>query len=167
MLLHTPSSVGAWALKRKMSPGALTPDYLRPLERPVHIGSSTNTWGPLKPSQMWNFDVVQARLKLNSFCQQLPGKQCSLGQRVSGQVIAPVCYYRRLLSPTSDTHIGLLSPPFSASATSWRLLGHQQAQFEIPRPVLAVKTLLGPQPRVKRLLVRRSRSTLATANGED
>ena len=47
-----------------------TPDYLRPLELPVHIGSSTNTWGPLKPSQMWNFDVVQARLKLNSFCPQ-------------------------------------------------------------------------------------------------
>ena len=61
-----------------------TPDYLRPLERPVHIGSSTNTWGPLKPSQMWNFDVVQARLKLNRFCPQLPGKHCSLGQRVSG-----------------------------------------------------------------------------------
>jgi hypothetical protein len=60
-----------------------TPYYLRPLERAVHIGSSTNTWGPLKPSQMWNFDVVQARLKLNSFCPQLPGKQRSLGQRVS------------------------------------------------------------------------------------
>ena len=60
----------------------ITPDYLRPLERPVHIGSSTNTWGPLKPSQMWNFDVVQARLKLNRFCPQLPGKHCSLGQRV-------------------------------------------------------------------------------------
>ena len=44
-------------------------------------------------------------------------------------VIAPVYYYCRLLSPMSDTHIGLLSPPFSASATSWRLLGHQQAQF--------------------------------------
>ena len=60
-----------------------TPDYLRPLERAVHIGSSTNTWGPLKPSQMWNFDVVQAQLKLNSFCPQLPGKHGSLGQRVS------------------------------------------------------------------------------------
>ena len=46
-------------------------------------------------------------------------------------VIAPVHYYRRLLSPTSDTHIGLLSPPFSASATSWRLLGHQQARLQI------------------------------------
>ena len=60
----------------------VTPDYLRPSERPVHIGSSTNTWGPLKPSQMWNFDVVQARLKLNSFCPQLPGNHCSLGQPV-------------------------------------------------------------------------------------
>ena len=59
-----------------------TPYYLRPLERTVHIGSSTNTWGPLKPSQMWNFDVVQARLKLNRFCPQLPGKHLSLGQRV-------------------------------------------------------------------------------------
>ena len=37
-----------------------TPDYLRPLELPVHIGNSTNTWGPLKPSQMWNIDMVQA-----------------------------------------------------------------------------------------------------------
>ena len=61
---------------------ARTPYYLRPPERAVHIGSSTNTWGPLKPSQMWNFDVVQARLKLNRFCPQLPGKHCSLGQRV-------------------------------------------------------------------------------------
>ena len=51
------------------------------------------------------------------------------GTDCPGLVIAPVYYYRRLLSPTSDTHIGLLSPPFSASATSWRLLGHQQAQF--------------------------------------
>ena len=51
------------------------------------------------------------------------------GTDCSGLVIAPVYYYRRLLSPTSNTHIGLLSPPFSASATSWRLLGHQQAQF--------------------------------------
>ena len=45
--------------------------------------------------------------------------------------IALVCYYRPRLSPTSDTHIGLLSPPFSASATSWRLLGHQQARLQI------------------------------------
>ena len=51
------------------------------------------------------------------------------GTACPGLVIAPVYYCRRLLSPTSDTHIGLLSPPFSASATSWRLLGHQQAQF--------------------------------------
>ena len=59
-----------------------TPDYLRPLERPVHIGSSTNTLGPLKPSQMWKVDVVQARLKLIRFCPQVPGKHCSLGQTV-------------------------------------------------------------------------------------
>ena len=45
--------------------------------------------------------------------------------------IALVCYYRPRLSPTSDTHIGLLSPPFSASATSWHLLGHQQARLQI------------------------------------
>ena len=53
------------------------------------------------------------------------------GTDCPGLVIAPVYYYRRLLSPTSDTHIGLLSPPFSASATSWRLLGHQQARLQI------------------------------------
>jgi hypothetical protein len=62
-----------------------TPDYLRPLERAVHIGSSTNSWGPLKPSQMWKVDVVQAQLKLIRFCPQLPGKHGSLGQRVSGE----------------------------------------------------------------------------------
>ena len=66
------------------SPLAHMPDYLRPLELPVHIGSSTNTWGPLKPSRMWSFDVVAGGLKLNRFCPQLPGKHCSLGQRVSG-----------------------------------------------------------------------------------
>ena len=32
--------------------------YLRPLERPVHIGISTNIWGALKPSWMCSFDVV-------------------------------------------------------------------------------------------------------------
>ena len=53
------------------------------------------------------------------------------GTACPGLVIAPVYYCRRLLSPTSDTHIGLLSPPFSASATSWRLLGHQQARLQI------------------------------------
>jgi len=53
------------------------------------------------------------------------------GTACPGLVIAPVYYYRRLLSPTSNTHIGLLSPPFSASATSWRLLGHQQARLQI------------------------------------
>jgi hypothetical protein len=74
-------AVGAAALD-DFGAATSTPDYLRPLERPVHIGSSTNTLGPLKPSQMWNFDVVQARLKLNRFCPQLPGKHCSLGQRV-------------------------------------------------------------------------------------
>ena len=35
-----------------------TPDYLRPLEQPVHIGSSTNIWRPLKPSRMCSVDVV-------------------------------------------------------------------------------------------------------------
>ena len=53
------------------------------------------------------------------------------GTDCPGLVIAPVYYCRRLLSPTSHTHIGLLSPPFSASATSWRLLGHQQARLQI------------------------------------
>ena len=53
------------------------------------------------------------------------------GTACPGLVIAPVYYCRRLLSPTSHTHIGLLSPPFSASATSWRLLGHQQARLQI------------------------------------
>ena len=37
----------------------------------------------------------------------------------------------------------------------------------ILRLVPAVKTLLGPQPRVEGLLVRRSRGTSATANEED
>ena len=89
------------------------------------------------------------------------------GTACPGLVIAPVYYCRRLLSPTSDTHIGLLSPPFSASATSWRLLGAPAGAVLIPRPVWAVKTLLGPQPGMKRLLVRRSWSTSATANEED
>jgi len=53
------------------------------------------------------------------------------GTACPGLVIAPVYYCRRLLSPTSHTHIGLISPPFSASATSWRLLGHQQARLQI------------------------------------
>ena len=83
-----------------------TPYYLRPLERAVHIGSSTNTWGPLKPSQMWNFDVVQARLKLNRFCPQLPGKHCSLGQRVpdlsSLQYITVADYSHPRRTHTSD-----------------------------------------------------------------
>ena len=34
--------------------------YLCPLEQPLHIKISTNTWGALKPSRMCSFDVVQS-----------------------------------------------------------------------------------------------------------
>ena len=89
------------------------------------------------------------------------------GTACPGLVIAPVYYCRRLLSPTSDTHIGLLSPPFSASATSWRLLGHQQARLQIRVRCRPVKTPLRSQPHMRRPLVHHSWSTSATANDED
>ena len=81
---------------------------------------------------------TQSDVELRRGCRRIEIKQflsaTSRETRFSGtaclrRFIALVCYYRPRLSPTSDTHIGLLSPPFSASATSWRLLGHQQAQF--------------------------------------
>ena len=76
-----------------------------------------------------------------------------------------------LLSPTTLTHVGHTHRTTIPSLLSERHKlapsGSPAGAVANPRPVPAVKTLLGPQPRVRRLLVRRSWSTSATANDED
>jgi hypothetical protein len=76
-----------------------------------------------------------------------------------------------LLSPTTLTHVGHTHRTTIPSLLSERHKlapsGSPAGAVLIPRPVPAVKTLLGPQHRVKRLPVCRSRSTSATATEED
>ena len=105
-----------------------TPDYLRLLERAVHIRSSTNIWGPLKPSRMCSFDVVgmgsrPGRLKLYSFVRNFPGSSI-LWDRMPGTSHSSSV----LLSPTTPTHIGQAHRTRIQSLLSERRK-HQQAQF--------------------------------------
>ena len=109
-----------------------TPDYLRPLARATGPHQEFNKYLGAPKTQP---DVERRRgsgsIEIKQILSATSRETLFSGAACPGLVIAPVYYCRRLLSPTSHTHIGLLSPPFSASATSWRLLGHQQARLQI------------------------------------
>ena len=127
-------SVGLPA-KARLCGQTLEERYLATASRPCHSGlfASARATGPHREFNKYLGapKTQPGSIEIKQFLSATSRETLFSGTACPGLVIAPVYYCRRLLSPTSDTHIGLLSPPFSASATSWRLLGHQQARLQI------------------------------------